>query len=94
MFGFTDPVFYRLAGTSAFRDMLPSTSATPAELPRRGVQRPAFCGAPSLITFDDQNPHHARLHRPGHPVKGYDNMTGIGTPHGQQFINALRKMEG
>jgi hypothetical protein len=27
-------------------------------------------------------------------LKGYDNMTGIGTPNGQQFINALRKIEG
>jgi hypothetical protein len=26
--------------------------------------------------------------------KGYDNMTGIGTPRGQVFINALRKLEG
>jgi hypothetical protein len=27
-------------------------------------------------------------------LKGYDNMTGIGTPNGQQFINTLRKMAG
>ena len=26
-------------------------------------------------------------------LKGYDNMTGIGTPHGQAFINALRGAE-
>ena len=27
-------------------------------------------------------------------LKGYDNMTGIGTPHGQVFITALRGLEG
>jgi hypothetical protein len=27
-------------------------------------------------------------------LKGYDNMTGIGTPHGQVFITALRELEG
>ena len=27
-------------------------------------------------------------------LKGYDNMTGIGTPNGQLFISALRGLEG
>jgi hypothetical protein len=27
-------------------------------------------------------------------VKGYDNMTGLGTPNGQHFLGALRGMEG
>jgi hypothetical protein len=26
-------------------------------------------------------------------LKGYDNMTGVGTPAGQQFITALRHLE-
>jgi hypothetical protein len=26
-------------------------------------------------------------------LKGYDNMTGLGTPDGQSFINALRATE-
>ncbi len=92
VFGFTDPVLYRLAGTSAFHDMLPSTSATPAQF-RGVVCNVAFCGAPALITFDDQNPA-----MPGYTgqvtVKGYDNMTGLGTPNGQQFLKALRKHGG
>jgi hypothetical protein len=25
-----------------------------------------------------------------HTLKGYDNMTGLGTPNGQYFIKALR----
>jgi subtilase family serine protease len=91
VFGFTDPVLYRLNGTSAFHDILPSASA-PA--PFRGVVcNKAFCGAPLLITFDDQSPN--MFGYTGQvTIKGYDNMTGIGTPNGQQFINALRKTAG
>ncbi len=47
-----------------------------------------FCGIPSLITFDDQNKYITEQIT----AKGYDNMTGIGTPRGQSFINLLRKM--
>ena len=92
VFGFTDPVLYRLNGTSAFHDMLPSTSATPG-LFRGEVCNVQFCGAPSLITFDDQDP--AMNGYTGQvTVKGYDNMTGLGTPNGQQFIKSLRGLEG
>jgi subtilase family serine protease len=95
VFGFTDPVLYRLNGTSALHDMLPSTSATPGLF--RGVACDIqFCfapaHAPALITFDDQS-----RAMPGYTgqvtIKGYDNMTGIGTPNGQQFVNALRGIE-
>jgi subtilase family serine protease len=90
-FGFTDPVLYKLAGTSAFRDILPSTSRTPG-LYRGEACTPSFCGATGLLTFDDQNPNLA-----GYlgqvTQKGYDNMTGIGTPRGQVFIAALRKLD-
>jgi subtilase family serine protease len=94
VFGFTDPVLYRLNGTSAFHDILPSTSATPG-LFRGEACTVDFCGGstPSLITFDDQNPN--MLGYTGQvTLKGYDNMTGIGTPNGQQFISALRRLEG
>ena len=47
-----------------------------------------FCGIPSLITFDDQNKNITEQIT----AKGYDNMTGIGTPRGQSFINLLRKL--
>jgi subtilase family serine protease len=91
-FGFTDPVLYRLNGTPAFYDILPSTSSTPG-LYRGVVCNVSFCGAPSLITFDDQNP--SMFGYTGQvTLKGYDNMTGIGTPHGQLFITALRGLEG
>jgi subtilase family serine protease len=90
-FGFTNPVLYRLNGTSALYDVLPSTSSTPG-LFRGEVCNVQFCGAPSLITFDDQDPN--MLGYTGQvTLKGYDNMTGIGTPHGQSFITALRRLE-
>jgi subtilase family serine protease len=89
-FGFTDPVLYRLAGTSALRDILPSTSASPS-LDRGVACTPSFCGATWLITFDDQNPN--MLGYTGQVTqKGYDNMTGLGTPRGPQFIAALRRL--
>ena len=91
-FGFTDPVLYKLAGTAAVRDMLPSTSHTPS-LFRGEVCNVSMCGALSLITFDDQSPNMAG-YTGQVTVKGYDNMTGIGTPRGQAFIDALRKIDG
>jgi subtilase family serine protease len=91
-FGFTNPVLYRLSGTQAIRDILPSTSATPGLL--RGVAcTAAFCGATSLITFDDQNPG-MRGYTGQVTLKGYDNMTGIGAPNGQPFIDTLRRTAG
>jgi subtilase family serine protease len=93
VFGFTDPVLYRLNGTPAFHDILPSTSATPG-LYRGEACTVSFCGpGPSLVTFDDQNPNLAG-YTGQVTLKGYDNMTGIGTPNGQQFISALRRLEG
>jgi subtilase family serine protease len=91
-FGFTDPVLYRLNGTDAIRDVLPSTSSTPGQF-RGVICGNNFCKPLSLITFDDQSPL-----MPGYTgqvtLKGYDNMTGLGTPNGQPFIAALRKLEG
>jgi subtilase family serine protease len=91
-FGFTDPVLYRLSGTSAVRDVLPSNSGTPGMF-RAVACTVDFCGAPpALITFDDQTP--TMFGYTGQvTIKGYDNMTGIGTPNGQSFITALRGLE-
>jgi subtilase family serine protease len=91
-FGFTDPVLYRLNGTPAVRDMLPSTSRTPG-LFRGEVCNVHFCGGLALITFDDQNPNMSG-YTGQVTIEGYDNMTGIGTPRGQRFISALRGLEG
>jgi subtilase family serine protease len=93
-FGFTDPALYRLNGTPALHDILPSTSRTPG-LFRGEVCKGNICPgrAKFLVTFDDQSP--AMAGYTGQvTLKGYDNMTGIGTPNGPKFISALRKLEG
>jgi subtilase family serine protease len=90
-FGFTDPVLYRMAGTSAVHDILPVTRHT-RSLFRGEVCNVFLCGGLALITMDDQNPH--MIGYTGQvTARGYDNMTGIGTPNGQRFINALRRLE-
>lgn len=93
-FGFLDPTLYQLAGTRAFFDTLPLTSHSPA--PYRGIACPPsacrrFTGlsTPVLFTFDDQNRHMAG-YTGQVTLKGYDNMGGLGTPDGPNFINALR----
>ncbi|HEY2553261.1 MAG TPA: protease pro-enzyme activation domain-containing protein [Streptosporangiaceae bacterium] len=91
VFGFTDPVLYQLNGTSAVRDMLPSNGSTPS-LFRGVVCNVKTCGGLELVTMDDQNPNMAG-YTGQVTVKGYDNMTGIGTPRGQTFIKALRGLE-
>jgi subtilase family serine protease len=91
-FGLINPVIYKLAGTSAFYDALPLTASSPALF--RGMACGAdACGVVALTTFDDQS--FDMLGYSGQvTLKGYDNMTGVGTPHGQNFITALRKLEG
>jgi subtilase family serine protease len=88
-FGFLNPTFYKLAGTRAFDDALPLTNLSPALW--RGVYcGVSLCGAMFLYQFDDQST--SLLGYNGQVMaKGYDNMTGVGTPNGQDFIGALRK---
>jgi subtilase family serine protease len=90
-FGLINPAIYKLAGTSAFHDIRPLTAASPALF--RGIAcDAATCGTQLLTTFDDQDPS-----MPGYTgqvtLKGYDNMTGVGTPDGQKFITAMRLEE-
>jgi subtilase family serine protease len=90
-FGFINPALYKLAGTSAINDAVPST-----ELPvlERGlVCSPFLCGILSLDTDDDQSPAMAGYNGQV-TLNGYDNMTGLGSPHGQAFITALRRVAG
>jgi hypothetical protein len=51
-----------------------------------------MCGMTELTTFDDQS---SKIDGYAGQVtlKGYDSMTGVGTPNGQKFIAALRKLE-
>jgi subtilase family serine protease len=91
-FGDLDPIFYKLVGTSAVNDTLPITSHSPV-LYRGTACGAAACGITALTTFDDQS--FSMLGYTGQvTLKGYDNMTGVGTPNGQNFIAALRKLAG
>jgi subtilase family serine protease len=90
-FGFLDPVLYRLSGTSAFRDMLPLTARSPAA-DRAMVCGANDCGIESLQITDDQS-HILTGYLGQVTLRGYDNMTGLGTPDGQRFVAALRRLE-
>jgi subtilase family serine protease len=87
-FGFLDPVFYTLVNTSAVNSPLPLTSSSPTLY--RGMTCDArVCLERILTTFDDQS--FAMQGYTGQvTVAGYNNMTGVGTPNGQLFIDALR----
>ena len=89
-FGLITPALYKLNGTSAVNDALPLTSASPG-LWRGTVCDQYTCGLELLTGFDVQS--YNMLGYTGQvTLKGYDNMTGIGTPNGQNFITALRKL--
>jgi subtilase family serine protease len=90
--GFINPALYKLARLkpSVFHDAKPLTARSSANY--RGVACDAtMCGLLSLTTFDDQS-----WNMSGYTgqvtAPGYDTMTGIGTPNGQEFIDALRAM--
>jgi subtilase family serine protease len=87
-FGFINPALYALAGSKALNDPLPITATTPSAYDGVYCADQACIGAPSSVwTMDNQNP----LYTNQVTAKGYDTMTGVGTPNGQNFINALRK---
>jgi hypothetical protein len=56
----------------------------------RHVLRAAFCQVNALITVDDQDPSVTTQVT----LPGYDNMTGLGTPNGPDFIQHLRHLAG
>jgi subtilase family serine protease len=90
-FGFLNPAIYRLAGTSALHDPRPLSYKTPSRY--RGVACDADqCGILLLTAFDDQSWSMAG-YTGQVTARGYDTMTGIGTPNGQRFIAALRGIE-
>jgi subtilase family serine protease len=91
-FGFLNWGLYRLAGTHAVSDPLPTTGKSPSRY--RGVACDvADCGVLSYFPFDVQSwsmtGYTGQVTR-----KGYDTMTGIGAPNGQNFIYSLRRIFG
>jgi subtilase family serine protease len=91
-FGFLNWGLYRLARTRAVTDAPPITGDSPSRY--RGVACDvADCGVLSYFPFDVQSwsmaGYTGQVAR-----KGYDTMTGIGTPNGQNFVYALRRVFG
>jgi subtilase family serine protease len=89
-FGFLNPSLYQLAKASpgVFHDAAPLSAGTPADY--RGVACDQdTCGVLTLTTFDDQSwgmqGYTGQVTGPG-----YDTITGLGTPNGQQLVDALR----
>ena len=91
-FGLLNWGLYRLAGTHAVTDALPITGKTPSRY--HGVACDvAECGVLSYFPFDVQSwsmaGYTGQVTR-----KGYDTMTGIGSPNGQNFVYGLRRIFG
>jgi subtilase family serine protease len=73
--GFANPLIYSFSGTSAYHDV------TPTVVPLALDFNPARVGGPNeniLITLD----HDSSLQ----VTAGYDNVTGVGTPNGSDFL--------
>lgn len=80
--GFLNPRLYGLSGSSAITDVLGQSNSTPA-LDRDDV----LCNGPECdnAQFEFQTP----IATEQVTQKGYDTMTGLGTPNGQAFIKAM-----
>jgi subtilase family serine protease len=89
-FGFINPLLYRLAGTPAFHDIAPVTAALPQQ-DRDAYQAGGGGLSAGTDVFDTQGGR-AGTHLV--TAKGYDTMTGIGTPNGAAFITGLRRGAG
>jgi subtilase family serine protease len=88
--GFINPALYQLARQqpAVFHDAKPLVASSPASY--RGVAcDAAMCGVLSLTASDDQSWDMAG-YTGQVTAPGYDTITGIGTPNGQEFIDALR----
>ncbi|MEY9860346.1 subtilase family serine protease [Catenulispora sp. GAS73] len=85
-FGFINPLLYRLTGTSAMRDVLPPSASAPQQ--DRAAYTPAADGlTPSVDVFGAQGAGQSQV-----IAKGYDTVTGVGSPNGGAFIAGLRNL--
>jgi subtilase family serine protease len=78
--GFTNPLIYRLYGTHGFHDVLPQQNLA-AYTPANGTD------SASVDVFDSQD----SAETDQVTAKGYDTVTGVGTPNGLAFILGLRR---
>ena len=81
--GFANPALYLVAGSRAYRDIVDPPS------PVAAVRGDFVNGedAADGITFSVRTMNQTESL---HTIPGYDDVTGIGTPNGEAFLNALR----
>ncbi|MHA6765622.1 S53 family peptidase [Streptacidiphilus sp. PAMC 29251] len=86
-YGFVNPLLYRLARTGAFHDALPISASAPQQN-RAAYLAPddTFTGAGVDVFDAQQRPDTQQV-----TARGYDTMTGVGTPNGAAFLAALRR---
>jgi subtilase family serine protease len=80
--GFANPALYGRYGTSAFRDVV--APAAPIAVVRNDFVNSVDASqgtTTKLRTFDQTGTLHT--------TPGYDDVTGLGTPNGQQFLDGL-----
>ena len=80
--GFANPALYRVAGSAAYHDIVPG--------PKRAISVVAYNNG----SDDSDGVHHvtATMDYAGltiHPARGYDNVTGLGSPRGEHFLSAI-----
>jgi subtilase family serine protease len=81
--GFANPALYAAAGTSAYHDIVDPASTIAAVRNDYKVMGDTSSGiTTSLRTFNQTGTLHTR--------PGYDDVTGVGSPNGADFINALK----
>jgi hypothetical protein len=81
--GFVNPALYAIGSSGAIRDVRPSGQQLAAV--RRDFNNGVNANdgyTVSLRTIDMDSSLHTR--------KGFDNVTGLGSPQGDQLINALK----
>ena len=82
--GFANPALYAGAGTDAYRDIV--DPANPMAAGRADYNNGE--NANDGVTYSLRT-----LNFTGtlHTIKGYDDVTGVGTPNGQAWLDALGK---
>lgn len=86
-YGFINPLLYHLARTRAFHDALPIGTSTPQRNRAAYIASDDTSTSAYVDVFDAQK----RSDTQQVTAKGYDTMTGTGTPNGAAFIDALRR---
>ena len=81
--GFANPALYRLARSHAYRDIVdPKTAIAAVRGDFANGENDADGVGFTLRSMNDTESLHT--------IPGYDDVTGVGTPNGETFLNALR----